>query len=115
MVANSGGDVDHEGEVEDSWDTLEEAPVQAEKDDLLRGDCNLEDEVVQDSNGDAFQIPRCLPEPKAPSREAVRRHNMTHWPYASWCPHCVMARRSGDPHFQNKSKDSRSLPLLVLD
>ena len=122
MVAEDAGDDDAEAgqdeganEYGDSWSELGEAPVQAElSEDPIGGEA-ADEEVIQDSEGDAFQLPKSLPSPKAPSREAVRRHNMTHWPYAPWCPHCVRARRNSDPHFQNRSESQRALPLLVLD
>ena len=73
------------------------------------------DDVQQDDEGVGSQPHRALPGPKTPSREEVRRHNLTHWPYRSWCPWCVMGRRNAEPHFQARDGDSRSLPLLVLD
>ena len=52
--------------------------------------------------------------PKAPSKEIQARHNLTHLPYASWCPWCVMGRRTNSPHFRSSGSD-RSLPLFVAD
>lgn len=96
---------------DESWARLEEAPIMADED----LNCVPCDNVVQDDEGEASQIHRALPEPKPPSREDVRKHNLTHWPYRNWCPWCVMGRRNADPHFQAKGADERSLPLLVLD
>ena len=31
--------------------------------------------------------------PKAPTREEYEVHRLTHYPYRSWCPHCVRAKR----------------------
>ena len=59
--------------------------------------------------------PRALPDPRAPSLDIVRKHNLTHWPYAPWCPHCVMARRTSDPHFQSRDEGERQQPLFVVD
>ena len=36
------------------------------------------------------------PIPNTPTLEEVRQHRLTHYPYRSWCPHCV--RGSGN-HF----------------
>jgi hypothetical protein len=33
-----------------------------------------------------------LPRPDLPSDEMVRRHNLTHTPYADWCRYCVIGR-----------------------
>ena len=120
MVADPGDGDDAEAEDDGqglegdlSWSELHEAPVAANLDeDHVSGD---DTEVVQDDEGEAFQIPKCLPCPKAPSREMVRRHNATHWPYASWCEWCVSTRRNSDPHLRNKDGSNRSVPLLVMD
>lgn len=101
---------------EETWDDLKDAPVMADPlDDFACKPCNGDDDEVQDDEGNSFQVPRGIPEPKPPSVEAQRRHNLTHWPYASWCPHCIMGRRNNTPHFQSRGGAERSLPLLVLD
>ena len=42
------------------------------------------------------------------------KHNLTHLPYASWCPWCVMGRKANAAHFRSNGSD-RSLPLLAVD
>ena len=102
-AASVDGGVVEGSDLDEEWANLEEAPFAADKEDLLCVPC---DNVVQDDEGEASQIHRPLPEPKPPSREDVRKHNLTHWPYRSWCPWCVMGRRNADPHFQAHGKDS---------
>ena len=97
-------------DTDDGWESIEKAPIDADEEDLR---CIPGDDVEQDDEGAASQLHRALPEPKPPSRDEVRKHNLTHWPYRSWCPYCVMGRRNADPHFQAKGADSRNLPLLV--
>ena len=104
--AAGGVDSDH------GWDQIEQAPILADAEDLRCIPCG---DVVQDDEGFASQLHRALPAPKPPSRDEVSKHNLTHWPYRSWCPFCVMGRRNADPHFQAKGADTRNLPLLVLD
>ena len=111
-AAPSGDEVAEEPDLDDGCGELEQAPIAADAEDLKCIPC---DDVIQDDEGEASQIHRALPEPKPPSREAVRKHNLTHWPYRSWCPFCVMGRRNADPHFQAKCGDDGCLPLLVLD
>ena len=113
----AGGSEEHvEPQVDKSWADLKDAPLQFDPDFDLCGVCGDDEDVVQDEQGEGFIIPKGIPEPKAPPIEAQRRHNLTHWPYAPWCPHCVMARRLNSPHFQARRGDqTRSLPLLVLD
>ncbi len=31
-------------------------------------------------------------DPKLPTAEEVRQHDITHMPYRNWCPHCVRGR-----------------------
>ena len=74
----------------------------------------VEEEVEIDS-GDAWQTLKGMPEPIKPSRSDIQRHNLTHLPYKSWCPHCVAARRNAAPHLIQKNGEQRSVPLLVFD
>ena len=71
--------------------------------------------VLSDSDGGEFQAARGVRAPKAPSREHQARHNLTHLPYASWCPWCAAGRGDNQPHYRARGGPSRSLPLLVLD
>ena len=66
-------------------------------------------------DGGEYQMARGIPAPKAPSREAQMRHNLTHLPYASWCPWCVMGRKCNAPHLRTRAGEDRNLPLFVLD
>ena len=72
------------------------------------------DGIVDTDDEHALICPRAVPSPWEPSAEDVSRHNLTHLPYRSRCPHCVAARRNNAPHAVDKSV-TRSLPLLVLD
>ena len=56
-----------------------------------------------------------MPEPIMPSRAVVEAHNLTHWPYRSWCPHCVAARRPNSHHRRRVSSARRTVPLLCAD
>ena len=88
MVAGDEGEVE---EPRETWEDLKDAPYAV---DAESAPVNVDDDgVAQDDEGDAFICPRALPDPQAPSLAAVKKHNLTHWPYAAWCPHCVMARR----------------------
>ena len=76
MVADPGGaehvqGVDGEDIGDATRSELHEAPVAADLDeDHLTGDWVPDAEVVQDDEGDAFQIPKCLP---------CRRHIPERW------------------------------------
>ena len=98
-----------------SWDDLAEAPLDFDPNDPVCIPCSDQDDVIVNSDGEEFQAARGAVRPKAPSREAQLRHNLTHLPYASWCPWCIMGRKANAPHFRSKNGSDRSLPLLVAD
>ena len=110
-----GGVSDDEGAHEESWDDLAEAPLELDPENSAAAASAERDDVFVDSDGGEFQAARGVPTPKAPSRDVQSRRNLTHLPYASWCPWCVMGRRSNAPHFRSKDGADRSLPLLVAD
>ena len=101
-----GGDLEDTG-----WIDIEDAPIAAEHGATGR---NEQDAVVT-TEGFGVIVPRKVPEPRTPAPDVVARHNLTHLPYASWCPHCVAARRANNPHFQTEESYRRMIPLLVLD
>ena len=83
-----GDELGDEVFLDGSWDDLGEVPIQVDRDeDFVCKPCG-DDEVIQDDMGEGFQIPKGVTDPKPPSREAVQKHHLTHWPYAPWCPHC---------------------------
>ena len=112
MVASDEADVVERIE---SWDDLKDAPFGIEESDIPLCGNGDDDEVVQDADGDAYQCPRALPEPKCPSRAAMLRHNLTHWPYASWCPHCVMGRAVSYGHHAKVEDKEDRVPLVCAD
>ena len=77
-------DVDGGGEdggVEDfpveGWADLKDAPIELDAEDgMLCRPCGDDEEVVQDDLGQGHLKARKLPSPKAPSIEAVRKHNL---------------------------------------
>ena len=74
----------------------------------------MEEDVIDMDDNVVVQPPKPLPEPKVPTKAQVAAHNLTHWPYRSWCPHCVAARRPNS-HHRSSSDSQRSAPLLVAD
>ena len=58
--------------------------------------------------------PRELPSPRTPSDSERRKHDLTHLPYASWCPFCVACRRANS-HHRRSHESERTIPLLVGD
>ena len=54
--------------------------------------------------------------PDTPSREEVLQHRLTHYPFRSWCPHCVRGKGRADRHGRSSQKDEvPNVPKLVRD
>ena len=82
----------------------------------LSGDQDIadpEDETVSEEGGECVRVGTGYPEPPEPTPEMINRHNLTHLPYRSWCPHCVAARRNNAPH--TRGSRVRQKPLFCSD
>ena len=44
------------------------------------------------------RLPIKIKDPKLPSPEEVKEHEMTHLPYRSWCVHCVRGKGKSMDH-----------------
>ena len=86
-----GGDQEEKEEVSDKQD--EEPPSDHEE-------------------GGRDPIPAKLPKP--PSAEAQLKHQITHIPFASWCPACVAGRAQDNPHRQ-QDRSFPARPLTQVD
>ena len=64
--------------------------------------------------GDEILVqPKPMVSPKSPTPQERALHEMTHLPYASWCPYCVAGKRPNAPH--QRIKIHSTLPLLCAD
>ena len=63
------------------------------------------------------RIPNKLSSPMKPSAEDVEQHNLTHFPYRSWCSACVKAKGREDAHPRDAQteEDKTGLPIVSLD
>ena len=73
------------------------------------------DEVLDAEDGTSTVIARGHAAPGSPGKDEVERHNLTHLPYRSWCPHCVAARRPNTDHRSSKVRDRRHIPRVCAD
>ena len=48
-----------------------------------------------------------------PTQTEIDAHYLTHWPYRSWCTHCVRGKARNNPHPENKCKDG--IPIVSVD
>ena len=51
--------------------------------------------------------------PCKPSQEEVDNHNISHYPFRSWCKHCVMGKAVSGYH--KTSKDKCTKPVISRD
>ena len=80
---------------DDGWESIADSSVlQA---DMVQGG-EGERDVIDIDDDSTVQEVKAMPEPILPSKAAVDAHNLTHWPYRSWCPHCVAGRRKKTAH-----------------
>ena len=52
--------------------------------------------------------------PGTPSAKERQEHEVHHWPYRSWCDHCVKGRALGQPHRTVKGEYAESSVARVL-
>ena len=97
---------------EQSWDDLRDADVLA--DDRLVEIFEAEDkgDVVEADDDDDAQMVRGIPPPLEPSLAEIARHNINHFPYRSWCRHCLSGRRPNSHHRSSGPKRARKTPLF---
>ena len=64
--------------------------------------------------------PRIACDPGRPTRQEFLDHRCTHWPFRSWCKHCVRGRAVCSPH-RKKSQEAKDfaqdgrVPTLSID
>ena len=73
------------------------------------------DEEGAEEEGEEGREARRLPIPNGPSKEEREKHNLTHTPYRSWCPHCVRARGRNTPHRKGEKESESLIPRISFD
>ena len=53
--------------------------------------------------------------PKGPTAEQWRTHRISHYPFRSWCPHCVAARAKSWPHLRQDEEEEQAVPTICFD
>ena len=59
--------------------------------------------------------PVTLGQPKLPSLAEQELHNVTHWPFASWCQACVASRSKEDKHGKSDNKEDIGKNIIQID
>ena len=58
---------------------------------------------------------RTLPSPTPPSRQEMLEHNLTHWPFRSWCKHCVAGKAKANTHSPNAGLAESEVAVISVD
>lgn len=58
---------------------------------------------------------RVAADPGQPTRDEWNAHMITHHPYRSWCPWCVMGRGRNDAHRSHNSSADNAVPVISFD
>ena len=58
---------------------------------------------------------RVIPSPTPPSRQEMLEHNLTHWPFRSWCKHCVAGKAKASGHRSSGNTGSSEVPVISMD
>ena len=65
------------------------------------------------------RVPRVRPDPIKPTARERAEHNITHYPYRSWCRHCLRGRGASRPHGKRSEEDKEfskgRVPTISLD
>ena len=68
---------------------------------------------------DEVRTPKIVCRPDKPTKEEWDAHQATHWPFRSWCPHCVAGRAIASPHTRRAPADREfqedRVPTISLD
>ena len=72
-----------------------------------------EKEEETETGGEERGVVKML-DPRQPSEEERRTHNLTHLPYRNWCEHCVKARGREADHKQLKSQPEGGYMNYIL-
>ena len=63
--------------------------------------------------------PRLPHNPGRPTKREIAEHCVSHWPFRSWCRHCVCGRAAGSPHRARSEADREfgreRIPTVSLD
>ena len=59
--------------------------------------------------------PQTWRSPVTPSAAEIADHDLTHCPYRSWCPVCVLAMGREDPQPRQGPKEKSEIPEVGMD
>ena len=75
---------------------------------------NLRECLPVEEGEEAVRL-RTLPSPTPPSRQEMLEHNLTHWPFRSWCKHCVAGKAKANRHSPSGGLAESEVPVVSFD
>ena len=63
-----------------------------------------------DENG--IMRPKLLTSPHTPTKQERMEHDITHFPFRSWCEHCVRGKSKAAGHFYTPDKSENRIPIV---
>ena len=76
--------------------------------------CSVHDERDEQELQEDVRM-RPVKSPSAPSRQEVLEHSLTHYPFRSWCPHCIRGRAKATKHVSTGGVDESTVPVVGSD
>ena len=67
------------------------------------------------AEGEEKRDANILRKPQEPTQKEWEEHMVLHWPFRSWCPHCVNGKAQGEWHRKSADKEEHGIPTIYLD
>ena len=76
--------------------------------------------VNEDDSSAELRRPKMSRNPGRPTRQEWEEHQLLHWPYRSWCKHCVRGRATASPHktksdLDREERRKSGIPTISYD
>jgi hypothetical protein len=75
--------------------------------------CPVTPALVELPEGEG-QAPKAVTSPAQPTQKEKEEHELTHWPFRSWCQACVAGRGKDAPH-KRVDRSSDEVPTVDMD
>ena len=76
--------------------------------------CPVDDEDEEDMQEEGAPV-KPLKSPSTPSRQEMLEHSLTHYPFRSWCPHCVKGKSKASKHSSTGGVKESEVPVVAFD
>ena len=76
--------------------------------------CPVDEENEEDIQEEGAPV-KPLKSPSTPSRQEMLEHSLTHYPFRSWCPHCVRGKSKASKHSSTGGVEESEVPVVAFD